>query len=256
MKIGITITTRQRAHVLDLCLSYYALYLPKCDYEFWVIHDANSETDDSDYLEMLKKYPFVRYHRNSERLGIAKSKTECLRKVQDCDYIFLNDDDIMPIREDWIDFFIGHSTRTGINHFLYQIDLPFLAKIGENNGIGVYGQCGGIMLFLTQEVIKKVGAFETRYAAPYSYEHANYSMRINQAGLNNGYGQYLSPLGVNEVMFSLDYDMNNWGLRPPFHPDLVRDTFTSSVAGEEHLIPGWCGENARYLYPSKIYEPF
>ena len=255
-KIGIAITTRNRANTLDLCLQYYAAHLPSSDkyeYEFWVIHDAC----DQDYQSVVSKYQFVKYHKNPERLGVAKSKNECLKRIKDCDYIFLMDDDVMPIREDWIDFFIDNYKRTGINHFMYIPNYDFLGIMHQKNGINIYSRHIGVLLFLTKEVIEKVGAFSTEGAAPWGHEHSNYTMRVNQAGLNNGYGECLSPDGVEKVMFSIDFEMNHFNQRPPLHSDLDIDQYRStSTPGEDHLRESWARQNGVVLNVKRIYEPF
>ena len=59
-------------------------------------------------------------------------------------------------------------------------------------------------MFLTKEVIKKVGGYDERFGL-YGFEHSNYSKRIFMSGLNN-MGEYLCPLGTNKYLYAMDLD--------------------------------------------------
>lgn len=67
-----------------------------------------------------------------------------------------------------------------------------------------FNNCSGCMLFLTKEVIEKVGGFNPQYGF-YGYEHAGYSRRIHQAGLTP-LGMYTCPEGVEDYIYSMDLD--------------------------------------------------
>ena len=111
--------------------------------------------------------------------GISQKKNESLKILQDCDYVFLFDDDCFPIREGWEQFFIGHSLRSGQQHFMYMNGVG-VKKVED--GIGYYDHCQGVMLFMTKKCIESVGGFSPNFKK-YGFEHANYSDRIHAAGL-------------------------------------------------------------------------
>lgn len=151
---------------------------------------------------------------SEERIGIAKRKNECLRALKDCDYIFLFDDDCFPIKEGWAEFFIEASKASGQHHFMYLKETPTIKCIGSkgyqelyNNievcNIEIYNNCAGCFIFLTKEVIKKVGGYG-EYGI-YGFEHAGYSQRINMAGLTP-LGAYACPVGAGEYIYSMDLD--------------------------------------------------
>lgn len=255
-KIGITYTTRNRSHVLDLCLESMQNFLPKnYDYEFWVIDDASDHPERNNYEEVLKKYPFVKYHKNEVRRGIAGSKNECLKHVKDCDYVFLLDDDVFFIDDGVYDFFINNSQRTGIQHFLYQTDAGWLGFKNEKNGILEFHNSAGVMMFMTKRVIETVGGYDTRMTY-YAYEHSQFTMRIHAAGLMNGYDKYCCPKGAGNYVFSLDLDMNCGGKKVPHRPDFHQDgkyEFYSSIEGEN--VQDYINFNSQYLYSiAQIYR--
>ena len=70
--------------------------------------------------------------------------------------------------------------------------------------INSYNNCGGCFIFLTKEVIEKVGGFCKEYGR-YGYEHAGFSNRIHQAGLTP-MGMYLCPEGASDYIYAMDYD--------------------------------------------------
>jgi hypothetical protein len=70
--IGITSTPSRPAH-LQLCLSQMNKHMPK-DAMLFVAHDTN-------------------------KMGVAHQKNKCLEALNECDYVFLFDDDCFPIED-------------------------------------------------------------------------------------------------------------------------------------------------------------
>ena len=156
------------------------------------------------------------YDYSNERKGIAYRKNECLRALQDCDYVFLFDDDCFPIKKGWSEFFIEAHKASGQHHFLYIKETPTIKQTHIHlkpedplipslpYSINEYNNCGGCFMFLTKEVIEKVGAFDETFGL-YGFEHADYSDRIHMAGLTP-MGKYLCPAGASEYIYAMDYD--------------------------------------------------
>ena len=108
-------------------------------------------------------------------------------------YIFLFDDDCFPIKEGWAEFIIGASKASGQQHMMYLKETPTIKTLWTCKGkepylITEYNNCAGCMMFLTKEVIEKVGGYG-QYGF-YGAEHAGYSLRIHRAGLTP-LGKYL-----------------------------------------------------------------
>lgn len=186
MRIGIGCTTYKRPEHLKLWHTQIIKHTP--------IFDDLFIADDS-----------------IDRKGIAYRKNECLRALRDCDYIFLFDDDTLPIKDGWAEFFINAHKASGQHHFMYLKESPTLRRInretmvvdGKATDIDTYNNCAGCMMFLTKEVIERVGGFG-KYLN-YGFEHAGYSDRIHKAGLTP-LGAYTCPTGVEEYILSMDYD--------------------------------------------------
>ena len=127
---------------------------------------------------------------DNDRKGIAYRKNECLRALKDCDYIFLFDDDCFVIKDGWAKFFID----SGEDHLLFLSD-----KLHKPKGDGKYNDCGGVFMFMSKEMVEKVGAFDEKFGM-YGFEHADYSNRI--LGEKNNYPMLY---GTEGYVFAHDY---------------------------------------------------
>jgi hypothetical protein len=192
MKIGIGVTTYNRPDVIADWLGFFELYRPEnC------ILDIQDDT--------------------IQRKGVAARKNDNLRALKDCDVIFLFDDDCYPIKEGWHNFFIDIWKQTKVSHFVYNVD-EFHRIIGYESLFKITEGTGGVFLFLTNDVVKSIGAFNEEFGN-YGFEHAEYSYRIHKAGFSPY--PYMTPIGIEEYIFANDYNVKN---------------FKSSVTNEEKVI--------------------
>ena len=224
-KIGIGCSTYNRPEVLSLWKEHISKYT-LCNPSLITIYIA----DDS-----------------QERKGIAFRKNECLKALQDCDYIFLFDDDCFPIKAGWMNFFIDIHRQTNQHHFLYLKQSSTIKKTGQNLSTNIYDNCGGCFMFLTKEVLQKVGGFCKDYGV-YGYEHAGYSERIYKAGLNS-MGKYLCPEGAGEYIYSMDYDHHlDYHKKINFKPSMIK---------EIENIPLYLQSNMQFFHRDiqTIYQP-
>ena len=137
-------------------------------------------------------------------MGVAKAKNECLRKLQDCDYVFLFDDDCFPIVENWAQFFIDAHNKTGCHHFTYLHNYLHIRKVHtDQNGLSAYNNSAGCMIFLTKDIIERVGAFNEAYGM-YGYEHVEYSIRCKMSELSPHHN--VCPDGAEQFIYSMDLD--------------------------------------------------
>jgi hypothetical protein len=184
--IGIGYTTYKRDDLLQECLDNLRLNTTS-DYKLHIARD----TDD-------------------DRRGIALRKNECLHHLQDCDYIFLFDDDCYPIKKGWEVFVIQAHLESGEHHFAYLKNNIHTAKnyyFCGNKTTMSFVTCGGVFLSLTKECLKKVGGFWDEYEL-YGFEHYGYSFRAFQAKLNSDL--FMSIEGLDEYLFAYDYEDKNF----------------------------------------------
>lgn len=133
--------------------------------------------------------------------GVAKAKNACLNQLQHCDHIFLFDDDCYPIADGWWQPYID----SGIYHLMYQFNLPGkpLKELYRDDKIVAYDKTRGAMLYVTKEVLKTVGGFDTRYGIA-GFEHPDYTTRIHNAGLT--VHRAADVVGSDKLLYCLDQD--------------------------------------------------
>lgn len=235
MKIGIGVTTYNRPEHLKLWQT--KVKLSPLSYVYYVADDSK------------------------DRKGIAYRKNECLRALKDCDYIFLFDDDCFPIKAGWADFFIEASKVSSQQHFMYLKETPTIKKIATDGGtffntgtgqmssplIETYNNCSGTMMFLTKEVIEKVGGYG-HYPNLYGMEHCGYTERIHKAGLTP-LGKYTCPSGAGEYIYSLDLDNSL-----PINRTIKHEP---SLSNEIAKVPQMIAEGHKYFQEDikTIYRP-
>lgn len=193
MKIGIAITVHNRHDVAQKSIDNIKKLIPK-GAKLVIVDDASKEPfKDADF-------------RFDTNVGIAVAKNKCLELLQDCDYIFLFDDDTYPIHKDWYLRYIN----SGVKHLSFTFErlksgLLARAVISKNDILKEHKEPCGCMIFLTKEVLQKVGGMDTDYGR-WGYEHVGYSMRV--------YNNYLTPRPFMDIIDSLDYIYcSDWDLK-------------------------------------------
>jgi GT2 family glycosyltransferase len=112
-----------------------------------------------------------------------------LALLDDCEHIFLFDDDTFPKVDSWFTPYVF----SGVNHLSYTFGRKVL---NQRNGLTEYELPCGCMLYINRKCLDIVGGFDTDFEG-YSYEHVNYSQRVFNAGL--------TPARFLDVTLSKDY---------------------------------------------------
>lgn len=191
MNIGIGITVHNRNETAKHAVEQIKRYAPQ-GAKIFIVDDASKEPfDGADF----------RFNVNA---GIAKAKNKCFELLEECDYIFLFDDDCYPVVDGWEKPYI----ESGINHLNFTFDK--LAN-GRQNGnkivlqhgeMNVFNNPCGCMCFYTKECLQTVGGFNTAYGI-YGYEHVDLSVRIHNAGLTPH--RFMDIPNSLDLFYSLDY---------------------------------------------------
>lgn len=114
-KIGVGITSRNRINILKTCLKHFRKNTEFID-KLVIIDDQSDEPISLDWSE----FPYVtEIFRFNEHQGIPVCKNKCLELLDDCDYIFIFDDDCWPIKTDWEKLYIDTYLRSGNHHFSF-----------------------------------------------------------------------------------------------------------------------------------------
>jgi glycosyltransferase involved in cell wall biosynthesis len=159
--IGIGITTKDRnAQVLDTIERIKQF--TNVPYKLVVVDDGS---------KIPVPHATFRFDVNQ---GSPIAKNKCLELLEGCDHIFLFDDDTYPIKSGWEQLYI----KSGAAHLNY----TFKYKFKLVNGLLHFENPNGCMIYLTKEVLQKVGGFDTGFIK-YGYWHGAFSNRVFNAGL-------------------------------------------------------------------------
>jgi len=147
--------------------------------------------------------------------GIARAKNKNLAELDECDHIFLFDDDCWPIVDNWHMEYINY----GVLHMSFTFSKLADGRANGNRVMvspGIYQNPCGCMLYISRSVLYLVGGFDERFAG-WGYEHVNYSRRVFNAGL--------TPFPYMDVPHSLKL----------FHSMDYYQEVKSSVPGSERI---------------------
>jgi hypothetical protein len=229
MRLGVGITARLPRDLIRYGRTQVEALTPELT-DLVIVHD-----DAPGYVETFAKSEAT-WQCIPARLGIAQAKNLCLHRLQHCDYIILLDDDIWPVASDWATSLIRAHEISRIHHFVHvplegALQRPWSAHFAplqtfHYDGLSVttWNNCSGCMLFLTQEVLRRVGGM-AEFPGYYGFEHANYSQRIQKAGLMGNAGPYTVVDNWCQKIWSVDFQ----GLPP----DLTGFVTQSSMSREE-----------------------
>jgi glycosyltransferase involved in cell wall biosynthesis len=110
--IGIGITSRNRNEILKRCVDSI-FENTESDFKLVIVDDHSDNPVTEERALVI---------RHDERKGIAKSKNDCLRSLDGCDYFFLFDDDCWPIQKGWETEYIRTSKISGCSIMCYTWD--------------------------------------------------------------------------------------------------------------------------------------
>lgn len=188
-KIGIGISTRDRYRVFRDSLTKWTEHTPD-NIKLVIIDDASA---------IAVKEASFRFSRN---VGIARSKNKALELLDDCEHIFLADDDVYPKRGDWWKPYI----EAGVDHLCFTF--PSVANGGmtskilaETDSTVVWSHPRGCFMYIHHRVLDTVGGLNTRYDK-WGYEHKDWSNRIHNAGLTDH--PYMDVKDSSKYLYSMD----------------------------------------------------
>ncbi|XHA14795.1 glycosyltransferase family 2 protein [Citrobacter farmeri] len=196
-RIGIAISTHNRADVLSRTLTQHMKFLPAG--ALVVVVDDGSKP--------AAVVPAgVQLVRQETSLGIVASKNASLTALMDagCEHLFLWDDDAWPIADGWHLPYIESPEP----HLAYQfLDLAGPRKLNDlavlysdDKHVAYTGQ-RGVMLYYRRSAIERVGGFDWIYGRG-MYEHSDLALRIHNAGLTTW--AYADVIGSDKLIHSLD----------------------------------------------------
>jgi len=196
-RIGIAITTHNRADVLSRSIAQHQKYLPSGALVVVIDDGSASAAVAPDGVKLI---------RHEKSLGIVASKNRSIEALVDagCEHLFLWDDDAWPIADNWHIPYIESPEP----HLAYQFKdlagpkkLNDMAELYRDNTHVAYTGQRGVMLYYHRSAIEKVGGFDPIYGRG-MYEHPDLALRIHNAGLTTW--AFADVVGSEKLIYSLD----------------------------------------------------
>lgn len=204
MKIGIGITTRNRHELLNVSFVQMLKHFPK-DALLVIVDDASNVPLNSPFMDFTYRF--------NENVGIARAKNKCLELLEECEHIFIFDDDTYPISDDWWKPYVESKEP----HLMYQFKLrgkpsSDMRELYRGDKIVAYSHTRGAMLYINRSVLDVVGGMDTAYGQG-MYEHTDWTNRIHNAGLTTH--RAMDVVGSNKLIYCLDQDVGVESSIPP-----------------------------------------
>lgn len=171
MRIGVGITTHNRYPVFKSTYDEIKRLTPGA--KIVVVDDAST-----DIVEEAT-------HRFDVNVGVARAKNKCLELLDDCEHIFLFDDDTYPLVKDWWKPYVESPEQhlmLNFTHFADGTKIHDAEIVYKDDNLVAQSHSRGCMLYVERRVLDVVGGFDTAYGLA-MYEHVDWSRRIYNAGL-------------------------------------------------------------------------
>jgi len=217
-KIGIGIITCERTDYLDNLLKSFNKKEADID-KVVVIDDGIKKT-----IHAHSNVDFVEH--TIGKIGVGKSKNKALKYLveQDCDFIFLIEDDMLILDQTVFKQYINASKKSGIQHFNFGPGSPFNRKQTIRNfdlhnrhlldeetepnprviidykdcKVALYQHCCGMFSFFTKEVLDKVGYIDENYTN--AWEHVDHTYTIIKAGYHPPFWWFADLANSHELI--------------------------------------------------------
>jgi GT2 family glycosyltransferase len=228
-KIGVGIITCDRPDYLKGLLKSLDDTNIDCLY---IINDGKPLKEHNVHIKLNEK---VRLHEQTpQRQGVAKAKNQALRYLfnDDCDYIFVIEDDVVIKDNNIFQKYIEASKITGIQHFNYGPGTPFNRKqdvhfdlhnrhnlqqeskpdprliidYGDIK-VALYTHVAGMLSFFTRNVIEKVGYLDERFFN--AWDHVDHTYRIIKAGYHPPFWWFADIENSHEYIGEAEEAINN-----------------------------------------------
>jgi GT2 family glycosyltransferase len=202
-KIGVGIITCDRPNYLKGLLKSLDGANIDCLY---IINDGKPLKEHNVNIELSEK---VRLHEQTpQRQGVAKAKNQAMRYLlnENCDYIFVIEEDMLILNKDIFNKYIEAYKLSGIHHFNYGPGSPFnrkqdiqfdlhnrhllkqdsqvnpklIIEYSKDIKVALYEHTVAMFSFFTKEVLEKVGLIDEQFYN--AWEHVDHTYRIIKAG--------------------------------------------------------------------------
>jgi GT2 family glycosyltransferase len=246
--IGIGLATHERPDYLSTALqsilntvAEYVDYLFVCDDNSIVYADQVRETLHN--FAPPFKYEYLIHDRN---MSVCITKNDCLEALmrEECDYIFIMENDMQILHSNAITKYIDASIKYSIHHLNYAHHGPIntgpplgasdLIESEMVDDIDVYTACIGCWSFYTKECIANVGLMDEALCYN-SMEHVEHTLRCAKEGFTFRFWRFADVSGSKE-----------W-ITP--QPDAIESSTIRNHNADWHRNMNWSLEYVKNKHP-------
>jgi len=188
------ISTYNRLNFLKETINSWYLTCDKKHNWTLIISDDGSDDGTKEYLYNLKFDNIKIILIENERRGIHYQINRMLKIAGNLefDFGFKSDDDVIFLKSNWDNRYIGSAKLTGYYHLVFY-DKKWNEKKTKKNSIKKYllensveaSEVQGALWTFTKEVIDNVGFLDTKFFNLCGLGHVDYTMRCSRLGYNN-----------------------------------------------------------------------
>lgn len=154
--------------------------------------------------EFLPNGSYLAVENDIEFTGVAATKNRLLSRLDNCDHIFLIDDDVRPLIRDWWIPYVEAKEP----HLMYQFKLPGkpasdMSELYRDDEIVAYSHTRGCMLYINRIVLEAVGGMDVAYGEA-MYEHTDWTNRIHNVGLTSH--RAMDVVGSDKLIYCMDQE--------------------------------------------------
>lgn len=181
--IGIGLITYNRAAAATEVAEAIVSTLDRSKYDYKLI--CSLDQSDRTGYERVSQLMTLVPHKN---VGISINKSIALMHLQECDHVFLFEDDFKPTKVGWDTLYLNVHKESGIGLFNY---CPKWVSDSEKQPKKAIRVPSGTVIFehthvaqimsITKQTLDKVGALDPDFIG-YGYEHCDYTRRCILAG--------------------------------------------------------------------------
>jgi len=178
MKVGIAIITKDRQEILNIAVSQHLLHSM---FDKMVIIDDQSQ--EAIYNPVNRLFVNnVEVVRPPEWLGVAGARNYGLSLIDDCDVMFVMDDDVFPKEDGCIEAYLEAFDRNPDLHMLGAVPNEWGEVQNVFDSFVSTAKSTGVIFAITTHGLKTIGGFDG-FGAKYGFDDADYFQRAHAAGL-------------------------------------------------------------------------
>lgn len=186
MSVGLGIVTYNRVESLRQVLKGVCDHLLPVVDKVYVHDDGSPEPALSEYADLMAPMAFE-FSQAPKNEGVGRAKNRLLRKMLEDghDWIFLCEDDIMPIDERAITGYIAACQASGLQHLNFHAHGPLnpdykALVLPEYEGVTMWPHFVGAWSIYSRESLKVGGLMDEEFHN--CWEHVEHTMRLGLKG--------------------------------------------------------------------------